>query len=82
MANIDVTVRPGQIWERDGKQREVVRILDFSTEKPVSSFFVAENGLYDHAHIIWRKPGSSTERRCWCATWMNWFKEAKLVRST
>lgn len=80
MANIDISLRAGQIWERDGQQREIVKIIEFSTELEVSSFYVDENGLYDHAHIVWRRPGKTKTSRCWCATWMNWFKEAKRVQ--
>lgn len=57
---------PGQVWERDGKRREVVRVDDCG-----SGFFVS-----------WCRPGTAKVRECWCSTWDEWASKATLVEGS
>lgn len=73
--NDDTLFRVGQVWERDGRQREIVKIED--------SVF----GLVDCAtalsryDIWWKRPsGKEPEWGTWCTTWNNWASKATLVK--
>jgi len=58
---------PGQILERDGRQRKVVEV----------------HGPDDCYTVVWKRPDNpySAWRRSWCATWAEWVRGAKLVEA-
>lgn len=66
----------GQVWERDGRQREV---MGFSR---IDSLSVFDRPVPMGNFVVWRKPPSGALRRCWCATWAEWVSKARLVRDS
>lgn len=59
------TYKVGQVWERDGRQREIVHI---------------SSGPIDRALVMWRRSGKAALRRCGCLGWIEWGRKATLVR--
>lgn len=75
----------GQVWEKDGRRREVVRIESFRTRESVDSTAHVQKGpgeRYGCFHLWWRKDTGGAERKMWCSSWMEWARRATLVRDT
>lgn len=57
--------KAGEIYERDGKQREVVGV------SPIGEGY----------GVFWRKPGATSTKQCWCSTWEAWVSKATVARA-
>lgn len=56
----------GEVYERDGKQREVRRVVK------IGSGF----------NVFWARPGTPDRNKdTWCATWNKWASGAELVKT-
>jgi len=59
-------VQPGAIFERDGKRREVVRLIPAR--------------LFTSPAVEWRRPGQDMRSSaCSVAAWFKWAKEARQI---
>ena len=56
----------GEIYERDGLQREVVKI-------------VIDHYSQGHFDVVWRRPGKTQTFKKWCHYWCDWAKKAKKI---
>ena len=60
----------GQVWERDGLQREVISTFCCHTSSLVE----------DDYFIYWVRPGREAEFGSWLPNWNKWKQEAHLVK--
>lgn len=71
--------RVGQVYERDGKRREIARIRVWGKGGgyTMPAFVAPTSSSYE---LDWKRPGASPLKKCWCATWMAWASKATLVK--
>jgi len=62
-------VRPkvGEIWIKNGLEREIVDVVFRSRNKPND---------YD---VVWRRPDEHKKHTIWLPYWTNWVSSAELV---
>ena len=72
--------KAGQVWARDGKQREIVRITDLNDaplECVSDNLNGTDGGVYN---VYWKTPGGKTRKQpMWCSGWIDWARYAKQV---
>lgn len=66
--------RVGQIWELDGKRREIVAIRTGIDGR----YHRSTEGLTRYS-ILWQRDMFGTGGCCWNTGWQRWAKGAKLV---
>lgn len=68
------TYKVGQVWERDGKQREIVELI---TRGGIKRQEVDRISVFN---IRWARPGKKPANRyTWCGTWNEWASKATLT---
>lgn len=67
----------GQVYERDGKQREVVRV----TKLGDNNHEIQPHEEAKVYNVWWKRPNTKTRATpAWCATWETWACKAKVVK--
>lgn len=69
--------KPGQVYERDGKRREVVCIVDVGGRG-----IEIKNEMPRIYSVFWKTPGGKVRAQpTWVTGWKDWAAKAKLVKS-
>lgn len=66
--------RVGQIWQRDGKRREIVAIKTGA----IDPYHGSTDGLTGY-EILWQRCLGEAGGWCWGGTWRAWARGAELV---
>lgn len=62
---------PGTVWERDGKQREIVGIKDLQQRE----------GYTPIGYVYWARPGDKMRNKpTWLPGFLEWIEKAKCVK--
>ena len=62
----EVKIQPGMLYERDGKRREVVRIIP--------------EDRFTSTAVEWRRPGQEfRSSACSVSAWLKWVKDAQQI---